>query len=121
MRFLDVPRYSQLPNVLTLLDSIGSDDFVARHLDVRLPTVKAWRRAGQAPRAVMWALFWVSPWGRDRIESDAANDARASYSRMSMYQVENIKLKAQLAGLEAMIADKPGEASNLPLLAYGGR
>lgn len=121
MTFLDVPRYNHLPHVLTLLDSIGSDDFVAKHLDVRIATIKGYRRAGQAPRAVMWALFWVSPYGRERIESDAANDARAAYSRMSMYQAENNKLKAQLAGLEVMIASKPGEASNLPLLAYGGR
>lgn len=121
MRFLDVPRYNALPGVLTLLDSIGSDDFVAKHLDVRVATVKAWRRAEQAPRAVMWALFWISSWGRDRIESDAANDARAMYSRMSMYQLENDKLKAQISRLEGMIVSGHREASNGPLLAHGGR
>jgi len=121
MKFLDVPKYNSLPGLLTLLNSIADDDFVARHLDVRVSTVKSWRRAEQAPRAVMWALFWISPWGRGRIECDASNDARAAYSRMWMFEVENTKLKVQLEHLEAMLADGPGEAVNGPLLAYGGR
>jgi len=119
--YLDVPRYSSLPGVSTLLDSIGSDKLAARHLDVDLATIEAYRRAEQAPRPVMWALFWISPWGRSRVECDASNDARAAHSRMSMYQVENAKLKEQLASLEAMIADGVGGAANMPLFVYGGR
>lgn len=117
---INIPRYNALPNVLTLLDSIGSDEMAARYLDVGVSTVKAYRRKAQAPRSVMWALFWISRWGRDFIQCDADNDARAAYSRMTMYQVENSKLKEQLARLESMLDSVPGEASNEPLLAYGG-
>ena len=51
------PRYNGLPHVCTMLDSIGNDQAVAELLDLSIDTIKKYRRLGQAPRSVMYAVL----------------------------------------------------------------
>ena len=44
-------------------------------------TIRKYRREGQAPRPVMYALFWETPWGRATADANAINDARFAHMR----------------------------------------
>lgn len=115
------PRWNSLPSVVPLIDDAGGVKMAAKYLDLNDRTVAGYYRLNQAPRSVCWALFWISRWGRGLIEVNAQNDARQSYALMCTFQSENRRLKEQLQQLEAMLRERPGEASNDPIAVYGGR
>ncbi len=72
-----LPRPSSLPHLQTLVDDIGSPSSkaLAKALGVSERTVRRWMRAGQAPRVVLLALFWVSRWGRSALDVELQHDA----------------------------------------------
>lgn len=98
------PRYSGLPHLCTMLDSIGNDQEVANLLDLSIDTIKKYRRHGQAPKPVMYALFWETPWGVSCADVSASNDAARAWSRANFLERENLELKRKLALLEAELA-----------------
>jgi predicted site-specific integrase-resolvase len=84
-----------------MLDSIGSDAAIAGFLGLSEATVRRYRRQGQAPKPVMYALFWETPWGLDLADSCAVNDARMAYARAMSLERQNAALKRRVVLLEA--------------------
>lgn len=113
------PRPASLPHVETMLNSLGNDRTVAKFLGVTEATVKKYRRQGQAPRAVMLALFWETPWGAAAADCVAINDARQAYAKARILERENSVLKAQVETLEGLLAEKGGVAANEHFFAVG--
>ena len=98
--YFRAPRYSGLPHLCTMLDSIGNDRAVANKLGLTYETVRRYRKAGQAPKPVMYALFWETPWGTDLADSIAVNDARRAYSEARSLERQNIELRRRISILE---------------------
>jgi uncharacterized protein YcfL len=114
------PRYAQLPHLETMLNSIGSDQAVADLLGLTLATIKRYRKEGQAPRSVMYALFWETPWGISVADCQATNEARLAYMKAKALERENITLKAQIAKLEELLAEGRNYAANEHFFRVGG-
>lgn len=87
-----------------MLDSIGNDAAVCRLLGIHPRTLKRYRRDGQAPRPVMYALFWETPWGRETADINAQNQARHYYTRAVMLESQLKRVKRQMASLERELA-----------------
>lgn len=104
-----------------MLDSIGSDLAVARLLGLTTKTIKRYRKDGQAPKPVMYALFWETPWGRETVDVSLVNEARFSYAKAQAFEVENKALRKQIAALEVRLSDGLGQASNHDFFRIGGR
>lgn len=99
--YFRAPRYAHLPHLLTMLDSIGNDAAVCRLLGIHPATLRRYRRDGQAPKPVMYALFWETPWGRETADINALNEARQYYTRAMMLESQLKRIKKQMAALEA--------------------
>jgi hypothetical protein len=99
--YFRVPRYAGMPHLSTMLDSIGNDRAVAKLLGLSPRTIAKYRAQGQAPRPVMFALFWETPWGTDLADCIAVNDARRAYGELSSLKRQNAELRRQLASLES--------------------
>ncbi len=79
---------------------------VARVLGVSVRTVKRYNQAGQAPRAVCLALYWLTRWGRSAVHAQAVNDA---------------VLASQLAdALQRRVTDLEGLVSHLQEIGHFG-
>lgn len=98
--YFRAPRYAHLPHLLTMLDSIGNDAAVCRLLGIHPATLRRYRRDGQAPKPVMYALFWETPWGRETADINAQNEARLYYTRAMMLESKLKRLKKQMVALE---------------------
>lgn len=71
-KMLLAPR--RLPSLEMLLADLPmTHRAMAAHLGVTDRTLRNWRAAGDAPRAVLLALFWESRWGQDLVIKDAHN------------------------------------------------
>lgn len=99
--YFRAPRWAHLPHIHTILDSIGNDRAVAKKLGLSESTIRKYRRTGQAPKPVMYALFWETPWGRETADINALNDARHHYTRSMMLESQLKRIKKQMAALEA--------------------
>jgi ParB-like chromosome segregation protein Spo0J len=98
------------PFSLLLSDLPATPAQVARHLGVSDATMANYRRADQAPRPVMLALFWESRWGRDAADKEAARWAAVQFARARSFEREAARLRAVL--------DKaPTGAANGPIWA----
>lgn len=106
------PRYAHLPHLHTMLDSIGNDLAVSRLLGLTPATIKKYRKAGQAPRPVMFALFWETPWGRETVEVALINEARSYYSLNLSLKRENSVLRKQVEALEQELSSGASVAAN---------
>lgn len=73
---------------------------LARHLDVSTRTIERYTSAGQAPRAVMLALFWETRWGISQADTDAANQAARFYMLAQSLKRENAQLRQSLERLQ---------------------
>lgn len=113
------PRPASLPHVETMLNSLGNDRTVAKFLGVTEATVRKYRRQGQAPRAVMLALFWETPWGASAADCVAINDARQAYAKARILERENKVLKDQIQALEALLSNAGSLAANEHFYAVG--
>lgn len=112
--YFRVPRYNQLPHLCTMLDSIGNDREVARLFGLAPSTVRRYRRSGQAPRPIMYALFWETPWGSELADCNAINDARIAYSQARLLERQNTELRRQIALLERELSTSQ-YAANAPI------
>ena len=84
-----------------MLDSIGNDAAVCRLLGIHPSTLRRYRRDQQAPKAVMYALFWETPWGRETADINLINEARQFYSRAMVLESQLKRMKKQVEALEA--------------------
>lgn len=113
------PRSASLPHVETMLNSLGNDRTVAKFLGVTEATIRKYRKRGQAPRAVMLALFWETPWGASAADCVAINDARQAYAKARILERENQVLKSQIETLEALLSSASSLAANEHFYAVG--
>lgn len=98
------PRYNGLPHVCTMLDSIGSDQAVADFLGLSRRSIQKYRSSGQAPKPVMYALFWETPWGASCADVGASNDAARAWSKANSLDRQNAELKRKIELLEAELS-----------------
>ena len=119
--YFRAPRFAHLPHLETILDSIGNDRAVARKLGLAESTIRKYRKAGQAPRPVMYALFWETPWGRATADANAINDARFAHMRLMSLERENKALREQIDVLEKRLSEGLQIAANQEFFRVGAR
>lgn len=118
--YFRAPRFAHLPHLLTMLDSIGNDAAVCRLLGIHPSTLRRYRRDQQAPKAVMYALFWETPWGRETADINLINEARQFYSRAMVLESQLKRMKKQVEALEAELQGYQA-AANTSFYEIGGR
>lgn len=119
--YFRAPRWAHLPHLHTILDSIGNDRAVARKLGLAESTIRKYRKEGQAPKPVMYALFWETPWGRSTADASAINDARFAHMRSMTLERENRILRDQVEALEKRLSEGLQVAANHDFFMVGSR
>ena len=94
------PDAAKLPHLETILGDLPTLPQVAQHLDVSPSTLNRYIRAGQAPRAVMLALYWETRWSYSAAETAAHNLASRHAQHASTLRDHNARLKRIIAQLE---------------------
>lgn len=113
------PSQAGLPHLHYMVDDLPANrKQIARHLDIAPRTLDKYIAAGQAPRAVMLALFWETRWGRGAADCEAANYAAMHAGRANALERENAELRRQIEALEAMVS-QGDPASNVPFFRPG--
>lgn len=118
------PAGAGLPHIQTMLDDIpASLDQIAAHLGVKLSTLKTYKRTGNAPRAIMLALFWETRWGRSAADTEAANAASTFAAHAKRQQEHASRMAGIVWRLETELQQaqqKSGHgAANLPVWRVG--
>ena len=114
------PYPAHLPHFSYVLDNVpGSIDQKAKLLDISPATLRKYRARGQAPRAVHLALFWESTWGIQYIESISGLRTSTYFAQAQALERKNKRLQAQIALLEAELADSTTGPANLPVFRIG--
>lgn len=87
-----------------MVDSVGSPPAaeLGKWLGVSERTIWNYHRAGQAPRAVMLALFWLTPWGDSALNTDRENEVKVLQSLTVAQGHELSTLRLRIARLEAI-------------------
>jgi hypothetical protein len=107
------PTGAGLPSFeLMLQDLPATPAQLARHLDISPRTLQRYQLEGQAPRAVMLAMFWETRWGRSAADTEAANWAALHFRRAEIAERQNVALRRQLVQLEEARRDG---AANSPI------
>lgn len=110
-----LPRH--LPTLHALLADLGypKPAELAEALDVHPRTVRRWMLAGEAPRPVLLALFWVSRWGQSAMECDIYNDVMLRLGIARSLAEESERLAGRMAHL-AGIADFGSANDPMPVV-----
>lgn len=97
-------RATHTPPLSLLLDDMFEKNLkkVAKHLGVTVATLKRWKAADQAPKAVMLALFYESRWGYSLLYSTAYNAETMARGLAESFKRENAALRVRIARLEAL-------------------
>lgn len=116
------PSHAGLPGLPTILADLShaKPAQVARHLGISPITLARYTAAGQAPRAVMLALFWETRWGRSAADAEAVNWAAMHHRESTMLRRENAALRRHIEALEALLSQGTGHAANAPFFAVSG-
>ena len=105
------PRPAHLPHITTMLDDIpASIAQIANYLGIKESTLKTYKRTGNAPHAVLLALFWETKWGMSLLDVNLFNEAR-------MHQAHAIALNQQQKRLMGIIWRLENERENLQEIA----
>lgn len=109
-----LPRHT--PQLDMMLDDIGAPGAaeLAKALGVSPRTAARWQKTGEAPRAVMLALYYVTRWGRSDVHCQAHNDARQQAALAFCLKTELDKANARLASL-GQIGDFGSANDPLPM------
>jgi hypothetical protein len=99
-----IPR--TMPPLATMLDDIGnpSPAALARAFRVSVKTARRWIVAGEAPFAVMAAIFWVTRWGHSSVDAEASNAATMHAAHAAELRRELKITRAQVERLAAHLA-----------------
>src|SRR5687768_16254550 len=98
------PKSGQMPSLLQLRDDLWTRDpaRIADHLGITERTLRRYVADGQAPRAVLLALFWETRWGVETINCEALNDAIRARGMASALEQRVALLSGRIARLEAL-------------------
>ena len=114
------PYPAHLPAFIYIVDNIpGSIEQKAKLLNITPATLRKYRNANQAPRAVHLALFWESIWGISYIESIAGLRTSTYFAQAQSLERQNKRLMEQIAKLEAELACSDTGPANLPIFRIG--
>jgi hypothetical protein len=115
------PSFAGLPSFETMLADIPATAAqVARHLGIKESTLKTYKRTGNAPRAVMLALFWETRWGRSAADVEAANAATTSTAHAARLTEHQARLAGAIWRLEVELdRTQAGKPANLPIWRWG--
>jgi hypothetical protein len=99
-----LPSGARLPPLGLMLDDLGNPSTrqLGRALGVTERTARRWVAAGQAPRPVMLALFWVTRWGESLALCEAQHGASLARAHLAALQAEKTALAADLARVLAL-------------------
>lgn len=111
-KYFRAPVFAKMPHLLTMLDDIGDDKAVARFLGLSQDTMRRYRKSGQAPRPVMYALYWETQWGIAVQDCELHNGLMLANGCIASLRRKNEQLQKQVAKLEALLATRPGQAAN---------
>ncbi len=91
------PSFGRMPQIATLLDDIGLPFHkVALFFGVTDATVRRWYRCNQAPRAVYYALYWESSFGRAAADFSLTYHNQLLQGQLVTLQRQNARLLEQL-------------------------
>ena len=111
------PSLAGLPGFSTMLQDLpASPSQIAKHIGVAESTLTTYSRTGNAPRAVMLALFWETRWGRSAADTEAANWGAMYYRDAMMSKRELERMAGIVARLEQELSQGSGSRpANLPI------
>jgi hypothetical protein len=121
------PSPAGLPHLLTMLDDIpATPDKIAALLGIKPATLLTYKRAGQAPQAVMLALFWETKWGLSAADCAVMREADTYRGLAKSMEQKNSILLRQIKLLEEELARMAQEshttgAANGPIYKVGRR
>ncbi len=95
-----MPR--SIPPLSVMLDDLRHPPpkVLARTLNVSERTVRRWIREDRAPRSVLFAVFWLTTWGRQEVHHEAEFRAHMHVGLYEALRRENAALHARIAHLE---------------------
>lgn len=102
-----------------LADLPATFDQVARLLDISTVTLNRYRKADQAPRPIMLALFWETRWGRSAADTEAANYGAVYYRQAKGLEREIQRMAGVIYRLELEISEGGQGAANSPVWRAG--
>lgn len=86
---------SVTPPLSWMLDDLGRPHprKLARLLGVSERTVRRWMKDDQAPRAVLYAIYWLTSWGQQAVHAELHNSATmyAGYVACLKSEVESLR------------------------------
>lgn len=111
------PVPAKLPHLQTIIDDLGQPlKRLAHFLDVSPTTMARYIKAGQAPRAVMLALYWETRWGQGAAYCDLHQWGSLHAQTANALKRENELLRAQIQKLHCMLDQEQRDCANSPLL-----
>lgn len=114
------PYPSHLPAFIYIVDNVpGSIEQKAKLLNISPATLRKYRDANQAPRAVHLALFWESTWGIQYIESISGLRTSTYFAQAQALERKNKRLLAHIAQLEDELTRSSTGPANLPVFKVG--
>lgn len=105
----------QLPALDVMLHDLGNPHAcaLAARLGVDERTARRWQKAGNAPRPVLLALFWLTRWGRSALDAELTNRA-ATLAHLSECQArELLRLRIALMAQNPAAAPCPSDVAAL--------
>lgn len=102
-----------------MLDDIAKPDKeVARWLGISVETLRRYKKAEQAPRAVMHALFFQTKWGLGQFDAEMHNSLMYANAEIAELRKRCQELEAVISKLEEEV--KTG-AANAPFFVKNFR
>jgi hypothetical protein len=103
-----------------LADLPNTKKQISKHLGVTESTLAKYAKTGNAPRAVLVALFWETRWGRSTADTEAANWGALYFRESKILKREIERMAGVIFALEKENGDLalrgPG-AANSPIWA----
>lgn len=108
------PRFT--PPLSYMLEDIAKTDAeVAKWLGISVETLRRYKKAEQAPRAVMHALFFQTKWGLGQFDAEMHNSLMYANAEIAELRKRCKELEAIIQRLEAEIEANASTAANGPV------
>lgn len=91
-----------LPRPSQLLDRSEMIVTTASYLGLSQDTIKSYRDKDHAPRAAHWAIYWISPEGRDWLSSELGLNAQLLHAQVRVLRNQVKNMRDYIAHLEGL-------------------